>query len=578
MYEDDDGDYWKPRRRVPEAEPIDLGQQVGSTQGGNGAGPGGGRGVGYGHGHGGGHAGKKPARRRGRSALKWIAIGTGAVVLAVAGVGAYVYVHLNGNIATAALLPPGVTQSAEIPDQFGRTQLNVLVIGSDTRETAADCSLGGACTGNTAVDAAQPQHADVEMVVHLSADRSNATVMSIPRDTVVQLPACAGGRTDRINSALAAGPGCQVDAVHELTGLTIDDFIKVDMAGVVDLSNALGGVQVCVTNNVYDSYSHLKLPKGNTTIQGVQALEWLRTRHAFGDEIFREQAQHYFLSAMIRKLKANASLTHVTTLYGVADAATKALTVSPQLGGVSNLLSLAQEFGKVPTSRITMLTMPWDNYSGPDTADFSQAVQVLQPAAGAMFAALKADQPYTAPTTTTAGSSGTTGTTGTTTQVTSAPASANPGSVNKAQVHVAIQNGSGVDGRAATLRTALGSAGFSSSLISTTTRATPAASTVVYYPSTRADSAAAVAGALGIPSADMHESGSYSQVTVVVGKDWTSGATFSSTNGTGSGSGTGTGGGSGGQPVTVASSPPADSFVSNAADNTSCMAVPYKEW
>jgi len=542
----DEGDYWKPRRRVPEAEPISPDVIAAGRRGGRGRG------------------GKDPRRRRGRATLKWVAIGTGAVVLAVAGVGAYVYVHLNGNITTAALLPPGVTQSAEIPDKFGRTPLNILVMGSDTRATAADCSLGGACKDNTAND---PHRADVEMVVHLSADRSNATVMSIPRDTVVTLPSCAGGRTDRINGALAGGPGCQVEAVHELTGLTIDSFIEVDMAGVVSLSNALGGVPVCVTNNVLDSGSHLKLTKGTTVIQGVQALEWLRSRDAFGSEIFREKAQHYFLSAMIRKLKANASLSHVTTLYGVADAATKSLTVSPNLGGVTNLLSLAQELGKVPTDRITMLVMPWLNYSGPDVADFSQAVQVYPAPAAAMFAALKADQPYTASSTSTAGSSGSTTPTATTAAV------GNPAVVNKAGVQVSVENGSAVNNRARDVGTALASGGFSSSLISTAIHAS-AAQTALYYPSTKADSAAAVAATLGLPSSALHESGSYSQVTVVIGKDWTSGTTYGSSSGTGTGTGTTSGGGS----TSVASSPPADSYVSNAASDTSCMSVPSPEW
>ena len=553
MYDEGEGDYWKPRRRNPEVEPISA-EVIGT-------------GRPSGHGHGLGRGRKDPRRGRGRTTLKWVAIGTGAVVLAVAGVGGYVYVHLSGNITTAALLPPGVTQSAEIPDKFGRTPLNILVMGSDTRATAADCSLGGACKDNTAND---PHRADVEMVVHLSADRSNATVMSIPRDTVVSLPSCAGGRTDRINSALAGGPGCQVEAVHELTGLTIDSFVEVDMAGVVSLSNALGGVPVCVTNNVLDTGSHLKLPKGTTTIQGVQALEWLRSRDAFGSEIFREKAQHYFLSAMIRKLKANASLSHVTTLYSVANAATKSLTVSPNLGGVENLLSLAQELGKVPTDRITMVVMPWLNYSGPDMADFSQAVQVYPGPSAAMFAALRADQPYTAPTTSKAGSSGSSGSAAPT--VTMA-AVGNPAAVNKAAVHAVIQNASGVNGRAGALRTALASGGFSSSLLSTTAIA-PAAKTALYYPSTKADSAATVAAAFGLPSSALHESGSYSQVTVVVGKDWMSGTTFGSSSGAGTGTSTTNSGAS----TTVASSPPADSYVSNAANDTSCMTVPSPEW
>jgi LCP family protein required for cell wall assembly len=154
-------------------------------------------------------------------------------------------VHFNSNLKSTALLPSGVTQAAEIPDQFGRTAMNILLLGNAGRIDAADCALGGACD-DTATSA------DSIMVLHLSADRSNMTVMSIPRDSIVNLPSCAHDSEDLINAALVSGPSCAVEAVHNLTGLTIDHFIEIDMAGVVTMSNALGGVPVCVTNNIYD--------------------------------------------------------------------------------------------------------------------------------------------------------------------------------------------------------------------------------------------------------------------------------------------------------------------------------------
>jgi LCP family protein required for cell wall assembly len=484
------------------------------------------------------------------------------VLVAIIGVGAYVYIHLNGNINTAALLPPGASQAAEIPNQFGQTPLNVLLIGSDTRATATDCHLGGAC---------QPSlpHADVEMVMHLSADRSNMTVMSIPRDSIVDLPACArgDGAVNLVNSALNFGPGCQVEAIHELTGLTIDDFIEVDMGGVVALTNALGPVPVCVKENIYDPDSHLKLPAGTSNIQGVQALEWLRTRHAFLNEVVREEAQHLFMSAMVRKLKANASLTHITTLYSVADTATKSLTVSPALGSVTSLLSLAQELGKVPTERITMLSVPTEDYTGP-IAGYGQQLQFQQPAANNMFAAIKADTSYTAGTARSSSSSAPAAGG----QKTTAPATypGNPDAVNKAGVSVSVLNGNGTSGRASDVKATLTGDGFRSSLISTSTAATTA-TTAVYYPSSRADSASAVASALGIPASAVHLSSTYGVVTVVIGKDWASGGTF----------GAASSGGSGTTPNTtaVASSPPSSSLLTNGSDEKTCLEVqPNYRW
>jgi LCP family protein required for cell wall assembly len=519
-----------------------------------------------------------PASRR-RKILKWTAICISGALVVIVGLGAYVYIHLNGNINTAALLPPGATQAAEVPNQFGQTPLNVLLIGSDTRNSAADCSLGGAC---------QPSlpHADVEMVVHLAADRSNMTVMSIPRDSIVPMSACAkaDGTDNLINSALNFGPSCQVEEIHDVTGLTIDDFVEVDMQGVVSITNALGPVPVCVQNNIYDPDSHLKLPAGISNIQGLTALEWVRTRHAFPNEVYREEAQHLFLSALVRKLKSNASLTHITTLYSVADAATKALTVSPALGSVTSLLSLAQEMGKVPTNRITMLSVPTAAYSGPVGA-WSQQLQFDQPAAGSMFAALKSDTSYTAGGSASAKSSSPApaasgakqgGASSTTTNVGTGSYPGNPDSVNKAQVGVSIQNGSGVNGRASTIKAALAGSGFSSGLISTNTVGTTAA-TAVYYPSNRADSASAVASALGIPASALHLSANYGEVTVMIGKDWTSGGTFGAASSSG---GSGSGGGSTTTPATaVASSPPATSLLTNGDDSKVCMpVVPQYRW
>ncbi len=517
-----------------------------------------------------------PVKRK-RKSLKWIGLSMAVVVLATGGTAAYVYVHFNQNLKSAPLLPKGVTQAPEVSNRFGQTATNILLLGNAGRINAADCHLGGAC-----IDTAPT--ADTMMVLHLAADRSNMTVMSIPRDSIVNLPACAQDPVDLINASLAHGPSCSVEAVHDLTGLTIDHFIEIDMAGIVTMSNALGGVPVCVTNNLEDDYSHLKLPKGTTVIQGTQALAWLRTRHAFINEVYREQAQHLFMAALLRKLKDNASLTHVMTLYSVADAATKALTVDSQLSSVTDLLSLAQEIGKVPTSRVTMLSVPTVDYSGPNAAWRLSQLQFQQPEADQMFAAIKADTAYTRATATGGSSASAPGATGSSASSSSAAAGRSQSSatspVNKAAVRVLINNGSSISGRAAAIRTALVSGGFSGSLL-TTGNADPTGTTALYYPANRADSAAVVAAALGIPSAAMHESGGSKQVTVVIGSDWPSGTTFQAGAASGGiGSGSGSSGGTGGaqSAATVASSPPDNSLMTNGADAKACVYVPHPEW
>src|SRR4051794_1740200 len=233
---------------------------------------------------------ERPYRRHGRgprrrTGLRRSLIAALTLSLILTGAGIYLYRQLSGNIRQVPLFS-GTTGNAgqEKPDVFGRLPINLLVIGSDSRAKKANCKLGGGCTGTG-------QNADVEMVVHVSADRSNITVMSVPRDTVADLPGCTdrstgqkvAARYGQINGTLEYGPGCTVAAVHQLTGIPIDHFIMVDFAGVIAMSDSVGGVSVCVSDNVYDPYSHLKLAAGKHVLKGLAALEFLRSRHAFGD-------------------------------------------------------------------------------------------------------------------------------------------------------------------------------------------------------------------------------------------------------------------------------------------------------
>jgi LCP family protein required for cell wall assembly len=511
--------------------------------------------------------GKKPPTGR-RKAVKWTAIGISTTLVLILAIGAYVILHLTGNIKHTALLQNGVSQAPEPVDKYGRSPLNILVIGSDTRSNPADCKIGGVCGPGS--------NADVEMVVHLSADRSNATVMSIPRDTVVTIPHCTdptthnsgGGFVSTINSSLQWGPSCTVTAVHDLTGLTIDHFVMVDFVGVETMSNALGGVQVCVTANMYDKDSHLRLNKGENMVQGASALAFVRTRHGFydGSDLGREKAQHYFLSAMIREVRANMNLADFTTLYKLADAATKALTVDDGLSGVTGLEGLAITMNRVPTDRISFVTMPWNL----DPHNQSR-VNVAQPYADEMFKNISDDVPYTSGSVTASKSAAPAPSSKASTQAPQNLASPTV-AVNKAAVHVQVLNGSGVSGRATTVKDALVNDGFS--LASVGGNASSAATTKIYYPSTRSDSAATVAYSLGLPSSAMVESSAYSQVTLVLGADWTSGTTFGGGSASGTSSGSGT---SASTPPTTAASAPAVSSLSNAATTGGCVPVnpPY---
>ncbi len=456
---------------------------------------------------GGRSATRKAQRKRRHRVLKVLAWTTAGLVAAAAGGLFFLYQELNGNIHTEDI--DGKSAGTEKKDAFGRSPINILVIGSDTRSDKADCALGGAC------ESGGGERADVEMVVHISADRSNATVMSIPRDLVTSLPPCTdketgqsvGARTDMINSALTYGLNCQVKAVHQLTDIPIDHFMKVDFAGVVAISDAVGGVGICVDKNVYDPSSHLKLSAGHHTLQGVAALEFLRTRHGFtggSDNVGRTSGQHAFLSAAMAKLKSEGTLTDPVKVLKLANAATKALTVDQHLGSISDLIGLAQDFSKVPSNRVTFVTMQ----NVPDPADKAHVVQ--GPGAATLFQTIADDQSLTTAT-------------GKKPAGSSAASTTRP--VDKSSVAVDVENGTTAS-RAHAILQKLIDAGFN--LGSTAGNAsTPATTTTLTYPQGESAQAKAVASALGLPASHVKQGGG-NEIVLLIGSDWMTGTTYPS--------------------------------------------------
>ncbi|MEY9909241.1 LCP family protein required for cell wall assembly [Catenulispora sp. MAP12-49] len=456
---------------------------------------------------------------------------SGMLVLVIGGTVAYAgywYYRIDHNIKGAplhgAVVPPeqlasggGIVQPT--PDPYGDVPINILLIGTDARLPGQDAALGGFTDPSG--------RSDVEMLVHVSADRSNATVVSLPRDTMIPIPACVDAKGNQypaqsigmINSALAAGPGCQVDTVEEFTHVKIDHFMMVDFAGVVALTNAVGGVPVCVTKAVNDPDSHLNLPAGTSTIQGDTALAFLRTREGFADgsDLYRTEAQHQYLSALIRKMKDQATFDNPIQATHLMDIASKSLTVDDGIASVSKLLDLANTLKKVPTQNITFLTMPTTAYApdpnrvAPDTALDDQ-----------IFSLIAHDQSVTGPTTAASGSAGATpGTPSPTPQTTSS--SLRPSSVTDA---IVVENGTSNDGRSRQLAATLQADGFKNA--SGVGYSSTVATTTVYYSGQAHQAAAeAVAAALQLPASAVQPGTDGSAPIVVrVGSDFASGDVF----------------------------------------------------
>ncbi|UIX33654.1 LCP family protein [Streptomyces sp. GQFP] len=345
-----------------------------------------------------------PGRRRSRApqkkkskakkALLWTG-GTMAFVLVAATAAGYFYLkQLEGNVTTTDV-------GTAAKDGFSKDEaFNILIIGTDKRTGAGNESYG---------DAGSVGHADTTILLHVSKDRTNATALSIPRDLIVDVPDCptvqedgsektiAGTQGVRFNTSLGQDgrdPGCTMRTVKAVTGISPDHFMMADFNAVKTLTTAVGGVEVCVENAVNDKESKLKLPAGKSTVEGEQALAFVRTRHSFGNQgdLDRIKVQQQFLSSLMRKMASSDTLTNPAKLLKIANAATKALTVDTGLGKVSTLKDVALELKKVPTKNITFMTVPVIDTPG----EAVRATVTVGPTAQSVFDAISNDVSFTA--------------------------------------------------------------------------------------------------------------------------------------------------------------------------------------
>lgn len=485
---------------------------------------------------GGGHrraGGRRQPRSRKSRILRWVAGTLSLLVLAGAGAGYAYYEYLAGKIRTGDLNSGKSDVAPPKANADGDTPLNVLVLGSDARNSEANKELGGARD-----TAGEPPRADVIMLMHISADRSNMSVVSIPRDTRMPIPECTDSEThktfkatenDIVNESLGrGGAGCTRAAIQNLTGVYIDHWMTVDFAGVVKMADAVGDVEVCVNQNIWDHStpaqhggSGLKLKAGTWPVKGEQALQWLRTRHAFGDDAGRAKAQHMYLNSMMRRLQSQSLFTNPSRLNNLATKAMEAFRVSEEIGTPKKLYDLGMELKSVPANRITMMTMP--HIADPRNPD---AHYVPSPAdAAKVWTLLRNDVAMDA--------NGTAANTPKPTPAKSGPPAAAPAAIAVSVVNgtAGDKNGQAVANRASTVSKALNTAGFSRAKASQSAK--PSKGTLVNYPTGageqgRAD-ALAVATALKIPATAVKAAADVSGITVVIGADWTTGTDYGKT-------------------------------------------------
>jgi LCP family protein required for cell wall assembly len=285
---------------------------------------------------------------------------------------------------TAAVSPPTIDA---FPGGF-----NVLIVGTDNDAAQDEGAFGQRdATLN-----------DVNILLHVSADHSNATAISIPRDMVVPIPACAREDGSGYYSPMSARPvneaysygglSCVVSTVSELTGLDIPFAGMISFNGVIEMSNAIGGVPVCAATPITDRYSGLDIPAGTSVLQGEQALQFLRARHGVGDgsDLGRISSQQVYLSSLLRTIKSADTLGSPTKLYSLARAAASNMTLSEGLTDVGTMVQIGSALRELPLDQVNFVQYPGTTGG---SGVYAGKVQPLTSVAETLFDAVRADRP-----------------------------------------------------------------------------------------------------------------------------------------------------------------------------------------
>jgi len=332
----------------------------------------------------------KPKRRGWLKAMVWLIV---VVLAGTFAVGAGSYFFITNQLSASGIevySTDGNSFDLPTPEDIDGP-INVLLVGSDTREGQ----------GSTAYGPVGSALADVIILLHISRDRQNAVAMSIPRDLMVAVPSCPnpeGGDPypardfAQINSTMnKAGPACTLLAVQQLTGVTIPYLAVIDFKGVIAMSEAIGGVDVCVATTIDDEYTNLYLEPGEHTLIGDEALAFLRTRHGVGDgsDLSRISNQQVFLTSLVRKLKDEGALTNPFTMFRLGTAALSNMTLSRSLTDLGVIFGLAKQVNDVDLDKITFIKLPVYDLEG----EYAGRVAPSPERAAELFELMASDKP-----------------------------------------------------------------------------------------------------------------------------------------------------------------------------------------
>ena len=330
-----------------------------------------------------------------RKILIWGSASLALLLLAVTGTGYVMLRHFNTNLQQDDIRGLLGAQPVDLHPQAE----NIMVIGSDSRQGLSKAYGSGLVTDQS----------DTLMIIHIPADRKWAEVMSIPRDSWVNIPACkmgngqmSGPQQFKINEAFAIGNldgnhtalgiACTVKTLEQDTGIYIDHFIAVNFTGFKDMVAAVGGVYECNPTPINDPNSNLHLSAGTHLLTPTQALGYVRARYTLGDgsDLERIDRQQAFMSSLVSRVQSE--LLNPIAIYKFLDATTKSLTIDNQLGGVTGLYNLGQSLRGIPSSKIAFFTVP-NIPRGQVVPGDTANVLWKQPEASQIFASFRNDVP-----------------------------------------------------------------------------------------------------------------------------------------------------------------------------------------
>jgi LCP family protein required for cell wall assembly len=497
----------------------------------------------------------RPAARARRNSFRGAKIALAVVSLLVMGLTGYAWAAMQG-------LVNGLNYANVISDGGGGDKpadgaRDILLVGLDSRTDAQGNPLSREVLDELrAGDADGELNTDSLIFVHIPNDGSKAVAMSLPRDSYVDIP---GYGKHKINSAYAramlqarkdlqkqgvtdpkeldvkanqAGAKELIETIEKLTGSTIDNYAAVNLLGFSDITKAIGGVDVCLNNNVKDQYSGANFTKGQHTISGVEALEFVRQRHGLPNgDLDRVVRQQVFMAGMARKVLSAGTLTNPGKLSDLIDAIKKSVVLNQNW----DIFGFAQQMKGLTGGQLEFRTIPVKNIEY-KTPEDGVAIQVDPAEVKQFVQSLAGPQPGQA-----------------------APPAQQADPANKATT-VDVRNASGKTGLAASVAKTLESKGFTSG---DTANSASRKTTVIWVPKGGKDKGQAVADALGgSPTIQEDKSVRAGHVMVFLGSDY---------DGTSPGTGAGSGAAAGSSSSAAAPPPVADEDKPITAEGVPCV-------